>query len=686
MTIVIMGKKSADIIGKVINEGFDNAEVLKYNTISSFWEDTSTRGIFFERLLITPDLFDSINEHEEEVVGLCDYLSSNYPEVRIITISKTEETYALYNKIFTSPLNLNVAMTSMSATKVAELVATPIEKLRAMYSDASAVAMQMAKVDKTKVAQNNAPKKVKPAKEKKKKKGLFGGLFGGGKSDGVEYVLDDGQGEAPKPKKQTKMKMAEIPRDEVEESKAEMESAETEEQPQEQEQEVQQGRVGTYFDDDEPDTAEDEPEIEDVVEVAPVVEEVEEPKKTIPVRKKQTIKPKVTTKEVNVSAVASKLNAGGIEQLDTDDEDAEGEVIDFTSGRTVQEVEEPVIEDISAEVEEVESAVQELVTNATPSVTVDDVEGVGDNPFDADIDDDLTFEDDGIEFGDINQLEEDYQVGSGKAKVIEKERIVEKVVEVEKVIEKPVYVKGDKKSASKLQLVTKGIENITIVVTGDRRSGVTTLATRLASMFAQKLKVLYVDMDTKRRGSLLHVGINQLMNEDDTVQRGLELVKSAKMLQHMVYTSSAVKFDTLLSVGDEDVTDAQLEIVGDVIMLQDAYNVTIVDCPFEKLHLINDITSVYPVIVCLEEDISAIKNTAQFFEGMDLPAKYKRILFNNMHYCITRGAKNSYPALFQQVNDFFETDDDLNWSDVKKVAGVVADNKGLIKLMENILV
>lgn len=676
MTIVLIGGEVSNKIGKVIKDTFDNVNVVIYNTLDKFCEDTSTRSLFFERMFITPDLFEDMTANEDKMYALSDYISKNYPEVRLITLSKTPEVYELNSRIFTSPIQLNIMLEKLSSTKIGELVSTPIEQLRHKYARETEASITMSKVEKQKAQVTPAPNK-----KKKEKRGFFGFGKKTAKKAQPEYVLED--------------EAESIQNEELEEDNKENEILEESEESS-SENHSDDG-FGSGFSEsfeeasdisEHKDSSDDKlMEEEETTDFSATINAIKNKKSSASRFERKKIKP--TEKSVDTEQIVNKLNTGLGEFVDENNDgidDITGKVIDYTKSNKEKEEHKGVgvnkIPDISDEVQKMEYVVQDIVSS-DKSFNKENIEEIGIEEHIAEveeIEDESAFAEAGIEFGDISQLEEEYQTGSGNAHVIE--RVVEKVVEKEKIVEKPVYVNGSKGSASKLQLVTKGIESAIIVVTGDRRSGVTTLATKIATMFAQKLKVLYVDMDTERQGSLIHIGINELANEDDTVQRGLELIKSAKMLQHMAYCSSAVKYDSLVSIGEEKVKDEQLDIVGDVIMVQDIYNVVVVDCPFEKLHIIPDVVSVSNVIVCLEEDIGAIKNTTNFFEGIELPLKHKRTLYNNMNYCITRGSNNQYPAMFKQVNEFFETDDEINWSDVKKVAGTA---KNVVKLMENIM-
>lgn len=676
MNIVLLGGEVANKIAKVIKDTFDNADVVVYKDLNKFCEETSSRNMFFERMFITPDLFDDLTQHEDELEALSNYISEKYPEVRLITFSKTAEVFEINNKMFTSPIHLNIILEKLSSSKIAELVSTPIEALRGKYAKELKAQVNMSAVKKENKKNSPAPKK------KKEKRGFFGFGKKSAKKAQVQYVLEDELENEENKELETSIK----------------ENENFEENVQTLDENNSDDGFGDTFEEVEDENEFNFKSIDDEEDENMVEENIEEfgedftddyeDTESIAHEQSHPAPSSKNKKQVNASEVASKLNSGSMGFVDEDNDgidDITGEVIDMTSNKKESQgvSEEPTkVEDISNVVEEIDSTVQDIVSDTNGIST--EIEELGfEEPDAIDLEDANESLGDGeIEFGDINQLEEDYLVGSGKAKIIEKERVVEVEKVVEKVVEKPVYVNGSKRTASKLQLITKGVEKAIIIVTGDRRSGVTTLANKIATMFAQKLKVLYVDMDTERRGSLIHIGINGIANEDDVIQRGLELIKSSKMLPNMVYTSNATKFDSLVSIGEEQVSDEQLKIIEDILMVQDLYNVVVVDCPFEKLHLLHEMVSVSTVITCLEEDISAIKNTATFFEGIDIPLKYKRTLFNNMNYCMTRGFENKFAVMFKQVNEFFETDDEINWSDVTKVAG---STKNIVKLMEHIL-
>ena len=245
------------------------------------------------------------------------------------------------------------------------------------------------------------------------------------------------------------------------------------------------------------------------------------------------------------------------------------------------------------------------------------------------------------------------QAQAGQPKVIEKvvERVVEKPVEVikevEKIVEKPVekivekevvkektvYVAGGSSSAHHLKDILKAQEPTYLLVTGDRRSSITTTSLSLANIFGSKLRTLYVDLDTKNHGSLVRLGIQNIVDEDDSVQNGLKNVRTPKVLENIVYWGNNV-FASLISMFGTDVSDSEITRAANVLAVQQAFNVVVIDCPLDKLCLLDDLLPICDTIICIDGSVQGIMNTMSEMSELTENGVSKKV--QNMMYRSSR--------------------------------------------------
>ena len=277
-------------------------------------------------------------------------------------------------------------------------------------------------------------------------------------------------------------------------------------------------------------------------------------------------------------------------------------------------------------------------------------------------------------------------VSGGQPKVIEKvvERVVEKPVEiikevekrvevpVEKVVEKEVvkektvFVSGGSSQAHTFKQIMSKKEPIYLLVTGDRRSGVTTTALSFANIFGSQMKTLYVDLDTETHGSIIRLGIMDIIEEPDSIQDGLKNLRSPKGLKHLVYWGNN-KFGSLITNFDTEITDEEITRATNAIAVQQDFNLVVIDCPFSKLGLLDDILPECDTIICMDGSAQSVINTMSLLNELSdygVPKKVQNMMFRSARILITEKdiKQKEVKENMEFVNDIFKlTDEPIPW-------------------------
>lgn len=253
----------------------------------------------------------------------------------------------------------------------------------------------------------------------------------------------------------------------------------------------------------------------------------------------------------------------------------------------------------------------------------------------------------------------------------------EKPIIVEKVVVKEVVrnISPADKSLTALNGVVLGKNKKVIIVTGDRGSGITSTAIALAKTMSQRVKVLYVDLDTTNHGLLSYINYDTFRDYQGTPLQGLKYCKSAKFFANCVVNYEH-NLDILSSDYDCEVTNEEIEIAqGVVAEICDEYNLIVVDCPADKLSLISDLILLGNTILCVEESKRGFMNMLCTFENSPLSAKYKRMIVSRGNMFLTKClAQTDTKKLLKYINAIFESDT-VDWMsmDITKFNGKLSD-------------
>lgn len=275
-----------------------------------------------------------------------------------------------------------------------------------------------------------------------------------------------------------------------------------------------------------------------------------------------------------------------------------------------------------------------------------------------------TAEDTGFIMDNLGELEKKYTEKQNPVKEKIVERVVEKVVHVQSV--ERAYKNGVR----------------SIIVTGDRRSKVTKTALNLAGLYAGKQKVLYVDFDVKRKGSLVYLPLSDIIEEPEHIQNGIGHLHNTKVLNNLVYNYALGGYDCLLTTYPYDINAEIVTRAQGILAVQKDYKTIIVDCPLENLYMLEDMVLYSEVIFCIEANASSVVNTLILLDEYKNNPKFITPLFNHSNFLVTKDQKGElFGNILQEYVSIFGLDDEtINWGNVP-VLGKISDLKEIAEVL-----
>lgn len=247
-----------------------------------------------------------------------------------------------------------------------------------------------------------------------------------------------------------------------------------------------------------------------------------------------------------------------------------------------------------------------------------------------------------------------------------------------------------------------------IVVTGDRRSGVTTTAMEIAAHFGgRKIPTLFVDFDTDYRGALLRYDLDNFMKHPAHVTSGLIQARSGAEVTKYVYRQRGIPFDSLLSIYGTQVTDDILRQTQMQLAYQiQSYGAVVIDCPFSKLHTLEDIFQLAAVYCCIPSDLGGMITTFLRLDELDptdelqqmattrgydsrqampekkLTPKSVAYMYPRMQYIVRQmNSGDNFAENCRYIEDMFDMQNDMyNWTRCK-IGGLSTDLSAVLKGM-----
>lgn len=242
----------------------------------------------------------------------------------------------------------------------------------------------------------------------------------------------------------------------------------------------------------------------------------------------------------------------------------------------------------------------------------------------------------------------------------DQQRVVTKVVTHEVVR----HVGNNQSSA--LNGVFNGRLHKTLIVTGDRGSGVTVAAYSLAREFAKKTPVLYVDLDIERKGILSYIDYETFLAYDPSMREGIKRCRDAGVFRNCV-VSYDMNIDILTAdyscaCEDSDIVKVS-EVVGEHIM---DYGMVIFDCPISKLRYITDMILTGNVAICMECSKRGVMNMLNCLEDLPIDVRYKRMMAGKGFLLVTKLNKRLKPEkVLGYAASIFESDG-CDWLDMNR--------------------
>lgn len=263
------------------------------------------------------------------------------------------------------------------------------------------------------------------------------------------------------------------------------------------------------------------------------------------------------------------------------------------------------------------------------------------------------------------------------------ERVVERVIEKE-VVRYVDRDNGGNQPVGRARVNRNGVR--IIIVTGERKTGITRTALSMSAALAKRSSTLFVDMDVKYRGSLLYLGIENIASELYHIQNGLKVLQNLKSLRNSVYPFTRGGFDCLLSSYGEDVDGTQLLRVAKILATQREYKNIIIDCPMHQLVHLEEIIHTAEVMVCVDSNLQSLLNTVQDLDQTANTESLENTLFaeslyNSIHYLLSEGSTvNEFNTAMGTIASWLDYDGDHDWSMVPLIGKVDALGEALKRL------
>lgn len=657
MKLLLLGRKSASKVRDVIASKFDDIDITLSESIASISGDLSLRPVVFDRIILFQDAItlDPKGTHIDALVSFDRLVYSIMPAVRIVSLSKDRTIADAFAGVFNSPLMTNLCINDLKPSMLVDIVLQPVDAIKSKYT--STVVDEKYNIIQE-VIEPKAPTVSKEAlKTPDKPKNLLGGIFSKGKAKvkipsgiknlvipkpeveeavepedlylkpvldttpDVDNVIIEGNGEAP----------VALNQNVYDKAYARVHGADDEDAGKfilgnESETSVIKAKGGTSYDSNV--STKDAPEDGGLYggragvvrgDSAPFVEE----------------------DEIDGGDYGSNTyrNLGGLDTVEgknNEFEDTEG--VDVFSRTGLH----PVSLDTN------------LISANLSS------RGEQDTPDYAD-----TLDLDGL---DLEQLDRDASEerlsGVGAIKVVEKVRIEKQIQE--RIVEVPVAGK----SLSGLYAILKGTKKVTIVVTGERRSGVTCTAMEVARFFKKKgVNTLFVDLDIKRRSSLLYIGIEEIVRLSDYHQKGISLATNLKTLKNISFPHFEDGYDCLVQMYNNAISEESVRNLQALLSVQSDYGVVVVDCPFENLSLIPSLLQVSEILMCFEATKTGIFNTMLELDSLSMMSPESASLAKRGQYVINKcESLKDFIPLMEFVRSLLDRDDGKpDWTGIRCV-------------------
>jgi hypothetical protein len=260
--------------------------------------------------------------------------------------------------------------------------------------------------------------------------------------------------------------------------------------------------------------------------------------------------------------------------------------------------------------------------------------------------DSVSFDNNDFEDLDIDKLEKAF-----KKKKQPKPKVIKTVEVREKVVEKVVHT-------TSANIRYNGINFI--VVTGDRKTGVTSTAVSLAKEFGKKERTLLVDLDLVKKGLILHLNLEDLFSHEEHIYNNL-LFANSENLKDVVYRDIENKIFTLQASLGVDIPEGRIkDYLVPTLLTQDSFTTVVIDCPINYLHKLEEVLLYSTILVCTESDQKGVLDTLICLDGLKFKHKF---LMKNMFYVLSsRSVEVEFKDSLKTLLEFLEFKDSISYS------------------------
>lgn len=647
MNIAILGSKNVKKLSDILYKSFEAINVVGYDNVARFREAMVSRPLEFHRMLLLEPAVSSEDITSDDIYDFQDMVLANYPAMKIITISTNPEYTKFLAGLFIGRNYGHFCFTSLKGKILVDLVSKDIPELQRHYAtnvyreDMSGMKDEVveAGVNQKKEAENKneiegyiAP----PEETGRKKRSLGARIFGfGGPKEAGDLTMDSGlshigQGTGISDFSEgisgIDFSSEQPVSDDNNEVDVDMSGFEQEQSDFENNNfDFFGGLEGLdvglgHFDNTQDDFANnDEPSMEEAEDPSPILYrkpvEEEEPKFDINRLEKEAYVP---TLEVDDAAM---------HQVDEDEHPVNVPMVDLDS--------------LKKTVENTDFVLSDAIFQQPNFVDKIDIEDADVSGFD----------------GDMGALMSQYD-------------------DMNKPKEAPpqvIYVPQDGTSKFRNK---NGVK--IIIVTGDRRVGSTKLALNLANKYAIREKVLFVDFDRNRHGSLGYLDLDSILEEPEHVQNGFNHLKNLNILRNVCHYYKKGKFFTLTSMYGSYADNNQMRVVQDVLAAQKDYTSVVIDCPLEDLPLLQNIMPFAKILFCVEDDKVGVINFVSMINSLFENENILFSFFEKSYFVVGRkGNVDKFRHELANIIDLFDLDEGMcKWANIE-VLGVVKDVNSL---------
>ena len=200
-----------------------------------------------------------------------------------------------------------------------------------------------------------------------------------------------------------------------------------------------------------------------------------------------------------------------------------------------------------------------------------------------------------------------------------------------------------------------------LVVTGDRGSGVTATSICIAKYVANKIPILYFDVDVDNHGLLSYIDYDIFRTYEKTHMEGIKRCRTRNAFFNCVVQYES-NFDILTTDYTCDTTDDEIISAQSIVSeYSSEYGLVVVDCPVQKLHLISDLVLTGTSVICVEATKRGFMNFLCQFENCELNTRYKKNMVSTGTMFLTKYNKGTdIKSLIKFVKNLYQPDE-VDW-------------------------